>query len=212
MALLIVAGGAVLISGGNAAVIAPLFPLIAIAALALAAGAVGRTFGVVRPRLDGALVRHLIGSALPLFAYTIAFFIYFRIDAYLLAFIKGEEATGLYGAAYNFAFGLAFLPLMLGRGALTRFAACRTVEELRPAYRRTTVLTGLFAGGLSVLRLAAAPLFLLLYGSDFSGAQTPYLFLIAAQALYFFTHLNYVLIIARGRTRLAGGSRCLRWS
>jgi O-antigen/teichoic acid export membrane protein len=52
-----------------------------------------------------------------------------------------------------------------------------------------------------MLVTAAAPLFLYLYGSGFAGAQAPYLILIVAQGLFFFTHLNYMLIFARGRMR-----------
>ena len=202
-ALLIAGGAALFISQGRTDAIAPMFPLIAAVALALAAFAMVRSFGMIRPQFDAALVRRLFGSALPVFASTIVFFVYFRVDAFLLAYLKGEEATGLYGAAYNFAFGLSFLAMMLGRAILPRLAACKTVVALRAAYLRSAALTGLLAGGLSVLLAVAAPLFLSLYGSSFAGAQAPYLILIVAQALYCFTHLNYVLIFARGRMRTA---------
>ena len=70
----------------------------------------------------------------------------------------------------------------------------------------------MLAGGLSVLLVAAAPLLPRLYGEGFAGAQSPYLFLILAQALYFFTHLNYVVIIARRRARTAWGLTMLTLS
>ena len=200
-ALLIAGGAALFASQGRTDAIAPVFPLIATVALALAVFAMVRMFGIIRPQFDAALVRRLFGSALPVCASTIVFFVYFRVDTFLLAYLRGEEATGLYGAAYNFAFGLAFLPLMLGRAILPRLAACKTVVDLRAAYFRSAVITGLLAGGLSVLLAVAAPLFLSLYGSGFAGAQAPYLILIVAQGLFFFTHLNYMLIFARGRMR-----------
>ena len=200
-ALLIAGGTALFVSQGRTDAIAPMFPLIASVALVLAVFAMVRSFGMIRPQFDGTLVRRLFGSALPVFASTIVFFVYFRVDTFLLAYLSGEEATGLYGAAYNFAFGLAFLPLMLGRAILPRLAACKTVVALRAAYLRSAVITGLLAGGLSVLLVVAAPLFLSLYGAGFAGAQAPYLILIVAQGLFFFTHLNYMLIFARGRMR-----------
>ena len=98
-------------------------------------------------------------------------------------------------------FGLAFLPLMLGRAILPGLAACKTVVALRAAYFRSAAITALLAGGLSILLAVAAPLFLSLYGSGFAGAQAPYLVLVVAQGLFFFTHLNYMLIFARGRMR-----------
>ena len=200
-ALLIAGGAALFVSQGRTDAIAPMFPLIAAVALALAAFAMVRSFGMIRPQFDAALVRRLFGAALPVFASTIVFFVYFRVDAFMLAYLRGEEATGLYGAAYNFAFGLAFLPLMLGRAVLPRFAACKTAVTLRATYFRSAVITGLLAGGLSLLLAVAAPLFLSLYGAGFAEAQTPYLVLIVAQGLFFFTHLNYMLIFARGRMR-----------
>ena len=200
-ALLIAGGTALFVSQGRTDAIAPMFPLIATVALVLAVFAMVRSFGIIRPQFDAALVRRLFGAALPVFASTLVFFVYFRVDAFLLAYLRGEEATGLYGAAYNFAFGLAFLPLMLGRAILPRLAACKTVEALRAAYFQSAVITGLLAGGLSVLLAMAAPLFLSLYGSGFAGAQAPYLVLIVAQGLFFFTHLNYMLIFGRGRMR-----------
>ncbi len=200
-ALLIAGGTALFVSQGRTDAIAPMFPLIAAVALALAVFAMVRSFGIIRPQFDAALMRRLFGSALPVFASTIVFFVYFRVDAFLLAYLRGEEATGLYGAAYNFAFGLAFLPLMLGRAILPRLAACKTTVTLRATYFRSAAITGLLAGGLSVLLAVSAPLFLSLYGSGFAGAQTPYLILIVAQGLFFFTHLNYMLIFARGRMR-----------
>ena len=210
--LLLIGAAVLLISRGQAEALAPVFPAVAAVAVAIGGIAVWRSFGAVRPQFDVRLLRQLFGSALPVFASTVVFFVYFRVDAYLLAFLVGEEATGLYGAAYNLAFGAAFLPLMLGRTALPRFAACESVAALRSIFLRTAALTAMLAGGLSVLLVAAAPLLPRLYGEGFAGAQSPYLFLILAQALYFFTHLNYVVIIARRRARTAWGLTMLTLS
>ena len=202
-ALLLAGGAVVLVSQGQAEALAPVFPAVATVAVLIGAIAVWRSFGAVRPQIDVNLLRQLAGSALPVFASTVVFFVYFRIDVYLLGFLKGEEAIGLYGAAYNLAFGAAFLPLMLGRTALPRFAASESVAALRSTYFRNVAITALLAAGLSALLVAAAPFIVNLYGSDFAGARVPFLILIVAQALFFFTHLNYMIIIARHRAGTA---------
>ncbi|MDH5201383.1 MAG: oligosaccharide flippase family protein [Candidatus Bathyarchaeota archaeon] len=211
-ALLLLGGALVYAGEGRQEAIAPVFPAVASVSVVIAVIAVLKSFGAVRPAFDLTFLRPLLASALPVFASTVMFFVYFRIDAFLVAYLKGDEATGLYGAAYNFAFGLAFLPLMFGRALLPRFAACETAAALRSLYLRTGAFTAAFAGGLSTLLVLAAPLFLHLYGADFRGAQAPYLLLIVAQAFYFFTHLNYVVLFARARSRTAFGLTVLALS
>jgi len=198
----LLAAGSLLASLGAAPLaIAGLFPAVALISTFVALWFLRRSLGLVAPALDLRFLAGMIRSGAPIFASTLAFFAYFRVDAFLLAHLKGEAATGLYGAAYNVAFGAAFLPMMFGRTLLHRFAATDSGSALRAAYAHGARTTALLAAGLSAALLVAAPFFRYIYGQEFSGAQAPYLLLVGAQLLYFHTHLNNVFLVALNRAK-----------
>jgi O-antigen/teichoic acid export membrane protein len=198
-AVLLIGGTLAIASGGSAAVVAPVLVAVALGSVACAGAASIRTFGFVRPALDLHLLRTLATVALPVFGTTAVFFLYFRIDTYLLSFISGNDATGLYGAAFSVAFGLSFLPLLFARSLLARFAS-PSPAALRSSYRRAASVTAAFAIGLSAVLLLATPALPVLYGDAFAAARPAYALLVIAQGVYFFTHLNAMLFFARGRS------------
>jgi O-antigen/teichoic acid export membrane protein len=202
--LLLIAGGAIVVTAGaGETALGTLFLTVAVASVIFAAATAVRAFGFARPEIDLSFLRSLAAPALPAFGTTLVFFLYFRVDAYLLSAIKGAEATGLYGAAYNVAFGASFLPLLFGRAMLARFAAATAARELRAAFARAAKVTAGMAIALSLVLLLAAPLFLALYGDSFSAARGPYLLLVAAQAIFFFSHLNDMLLFGTRRGGVA---------
>lgn len=71
-----------------------------------------KKFAGISFRFDAALSREIIRKALP-FGFSIVFAnIYFYIDSVMLSFIKGDEAVGIYSAAYNITLAILVIPSM----------------------------------------------------------------------------------------------------
>ncbi len=201
--VLLVAGGAILLASGPPMAVALLFPAVGAVSVGIAAVALVLHFGVVLPRADLTLMRSLAARAFPVLATTLLFFVYFRIDAFLLAGMRGDEAVGVYGAAFNFTYGLAFLPLTFGRAMMPRFAAAADASSLGRAYRRSMAVVVGLGAAISIALLALTPAFERLYGSGFEGMRTPYLLLIVAQFLYLATNMHVELLFGRSKGRAA---------
>jgi O-antigen/teichoic acid export membrane protein len=196
--LLLVGGVSLLAAGAGIDSVALLFPIAGMVSLAFAMVAVGRRFGIVRPSFDAPLLRALALPSLAAFSSTVVFFAYFRLDLFLLGHLRGDDETGVYGAAYAAAFGLAFVPAMFGRNLLPRLAAAPRPGELSRLHISATVNMGAYALVVCALLLAATPLLTVVFGSDYRGIVLPYVLLVVAQALYALTHINYVRLLACG--------------
>jgi O-antigen/teichoic acid export membrane protein len=198
-AALVGAGVPLLLAHAGIITVASLFPLTGGASFLIAIAALVRRQGIPRPNLEIPLVRRLLRESIAVFAAVVVTLIYFRADSFVLAYLRGTHETGVYGAAYSFAFGLAFVPLMFQRILLPRFAATQEPDELRALFRRNARAVGAVALAVACMQVLAMPLLPLVYGAAFRRAQLPFLALVAAQALYFLTHLNYTLLLARSR-------------
>ncbi len=204
--VILLAGGLALLgTTGSATHVALLFTAVGGASALFAAGILALSFGVVRPRADWALLRTLLARAFPVLGTTVLFFVYFRIDAFMLERISGDRALGLYGAAFNFVFGFAFVPLMFGRTMMARFSASADSADLRSLYRRSVVAVLAFGMAISLFLLALTPAFERLYGASFAGARQPYLLLIAAQMLYLATNIHVQFLFGRTAAHIALG-------
>lgn len=204
-ASLLVGAVVLLATSGSAMQIAVLFPLVGAGSVLVAACVLTVHFGIVRPRADWSVLRALVGRSFPVLGTTLLFFVYFRIDAFILERIRGAVAVGTYGAAFNFVFGFAFVPLMFGRTMLSRFSASRDAVELRNLYRRSIALVLAFGATISLLLIALTPVFLGLYGASFAGARAPYVLLIVAHMLYLATNMHVQLLFSRGAAHVALG-------
>jgi O-antigen/teichoic acid export membrane protein len=186
----------------NVQAFAALFAGVGVASLAVATIMVVVRYGLVRPRLHHVGLLDAVPQAAPAAMAVLIWLVYFRVDAFLIAYVRGAAETGVYGAAYNVAFGLAFVPVMLGRGLLPRLASASSGSELRRSFYGG-MRQGVLAGACVTLALGAAlPVVGIVYGSEFSGVHVPYMLLVVAQGLYFVSHLNQVLLLARGHTSL----------
>src|SRR5581483_8282734 len=134
IALLAVGIPVFLAADASAQALAVVFLAVSAASLAFALLALVRAAGAVAPRLRVALTCELARAASPVLAATFVAMAYFRIDALLLAAIRGEAGAGLYAAAYNVAFGTTFVAVMFGRILLPRFAQAATPGALRLSY------------------------------------------------------------------------------
>jgi O-antigen/teichoic acid export membrane protein len=159
-----------------------------------------RRFGLLRPHLDARALASLLQESLPVAAAAITVLVYFRIDAFLLVWLRGSRATGVYSAAYGAAFGLTFIPAMFQRAHLPVFAAARTDTELKHELRRRARTYGVSAIGATAFLLALTPVISRLYGADFGDMRMPYLILACAQAVFFLNNVAYTVLLARGRS------------
>jgi O-antigen/teichoic acid export membrane protein len=204
-------GSSLLLSGamilawvdGTAMAVAIVFPVVGLGCLALAGVSLILTLGYVPPEFDIRFLARAIGRSFPVLFSTAIFFVYFRIDVLMLGYLKGPGETGIYGAAYNLAFGATFFAVIFGRTRLASLAAAEFSDELRRLYRRCMSDLLRAVVSLSAGLLALTLVLVHLYGDAFASSRIPYLVLIGAQALLFFTQLNYITLIARGRGRIA---------
>jgi O-antigen/teichoic acid export membrane protein len=146
--------------------------------------------------------RDALRAAAPIGLATILGTIYFRSDMVLLGWLRGDAATGAYGAAYRLFEGGFVLPALV-LAALFPALAERVVaprEEIGRLVRRATgwmALLGLAAA--AFLAFAVAPFLERIYGADYAESAT--LLQMLAPALCFIFP-NYVLLhflVAAGR-------------
>jgi O-antigen/teichoic acid export membrane protein len=111
-------------------------------------------------------------ATLPLALVVIVLTVYNRLDTYLVALFKGNEAAGLYSAAYRFldaltipaiAAGALVLSLTMTQGGRERLATLRKLAALAGGLGVVTAVAGLFL---------APRLLVFLYGEPFAPAGT----------------------------------------
>jgi O-antigen/teichoic acid export membrane protein len=197
---LICGGVALAAAHADAVAYAALFAATGAGSLVLATAAAFASYGATRPRLDMRWLAELLPEALPIFASVSVVLLYFRIDVFLIAAFRDASTTGVYGAAYNVAFGLSFVPMMLGRVLLPRFASASADGTLPAAFTRGLKVVAAAALLSTCALLVAMPVVGALYGASFDGIYAPYSLLALAQALFYLTHVFYVVLLARKRT------------
>jgi O-antigen/teichoic acid export membrane protein len=141
-------------------------------------------------------------ATLPFALVVIVLTIYNRLDTYLIALFKGNEAAGLYSAAYRFldaltipaiAAGALVLSLTMTQGARERLASLRRLASLAALLGVAVAVAGLFL---------APRLLVLVYGKPFASAGTCAILLLlsAPPAFAAATVLPIVVPFDRART------------
>jgi len=111
-------------------------------------------------------------ATLPLAMVVIVLTVYNRLDTYLVALFRGDDAAGLYSAAYRFldaltipaiAAGSLVLSLTMTQGGRERLATLRKLAAIAGGLGVVTAVAGLFL---------APRLLVLLYGEPFAAAGT----------------------------------------
>ena len=132
--------------------------------------AVGRRFGVVRPRVDLAKWRATLKESGPLMANQVARATVYSFDIFLVAVLIGRADVGFYGAAYK--------PVLFFSGALGLFYvsflsqySVLDAEHLRHLFRRTVLAAGAATLALATLLAAGAGLIVEnMYGEQYAPA------------------------------------------
>lgn len=200
-----VAGIAVLLAGGGIVLVAVVFLAGAIVANAYAFRALVRR--MVTPRFDvtpGGIRRVFVQSfAIGLGAVFNA--VLFRVDTIILSFYKSESVVGLYGAAYRVLDSTLFITYS--------FVAALLPSLARQTRTSTPSIGATYETGLKVLTVALFPLgtgFALFapaiidvtYGDAFAGAVPALRWLGGTIAIYGFSYLGSVLLVAQDRQRI----------
>ncbi|MCZ7539239.1 MAG: flippase [Anaerolineae bacterium] len=163
---LLLGWGVVGLAGG-----AVLTNVVTLAALGWLARPLAR--GVFAERLDGALLRGMIGASWPLMINHLLATVFFKIDIVLMEAINGNTIVGQYSTAYKWLDALNIIPAFLTMALLPVMA--RQAHEDRAALRRNYTLAVkllvIVALPLAVMTtFIAAPLIRVLGGAEYLPA------------------------------------------
>lgn len=186
--------------------------MVAVAVAMAAASALGAYHAVrllwpiVRPEFSWSreMLQVFRREVLPLGLAIVASLIYFKIDVPMLRWLCGDEATGVYSAAYKLLEVQAIVPSVLL--AATFPALARTViDNPREAQRlhRNTLLVLLGAGTVSAAVMLLLPEFAIrtLYGDQFGDAVPVLRALAPSVILTFVNFLETHMLVALGLVR-----------
>ncbi len=104
------AGLAVIASGGPLVLVIAAMPILASVQIIVAYGLVTRKYGRPEIVLDPAVLKTTFREALPFAFSLILYQLYSRIDVVFLGFFSGEAASGIYNVAYRIVFLVLFIP------------------------------------------------------------------------------------------------------
>ncbi len=164
-----------------------------------------RRAGGPRLAVDLRFWRHALRESYPYAILGFIGLVYFRMDALMLAWMQGAEATGIYTAAYRLLDAATDIPGVLVAAAFPAFARLHQQPRatLRRAHRATFML--LAAAGVPVMAgmmVLAGPVVSLLYGSAFQESVTVLRLLSVAVFLIFADTANTMVLYSGDRMRL----------
>lgn len=146
--------------------------------------------------------KNLLLESLPMGTILVVFTIYNRIDTVILSAISGQEAVGLYGAAYRILevlilgaayFANSILPL------LSRYAH-NDRDKLRVLFRKSYVVLLLLGTFVAICTYIFAPLGVaVVAGPKFGGSVVALQILSLVPIVAYFNHLNGYTLIALGK-------------
>jgi O-antigen/teichoic acid export membrane protein len=164
-----------------------------------------RRYASLVPRVDFARWRRLLRAALPVGGSVLVATVYFRVDALLLASLRGPVAAGLYGIAYRPVEALGgFPPLYVAAlfPLLVLAAASRDEQRLTALVRRGARTLGIAALPVSAAGIVVAPFAVrILGGHGYAEAVTPLRILLAGLPLLALNGLCGAVIVALRRQR-----------
>jgi len=158
-----------------------------------------RVFEVRFAQFDRALALRMLRQAYPLAVTSIFVVIYYKIDAVMISFMRGDRDVGLYAAASTLAFAPLFIALALHQATYPALAKMRAEsgEQLYRAYRMSfkylTIIGLPIAGGLAALAPRALAI---VYDERYLDAATALQILTVALFLMFLNgFMGNVLIV-----------------
>jgi len=158
-----------------------------------------RRLGVrVKPLADRATLRSLLRRAPVPAASAVCATLYWRIDVFLLSYLRGAAEAGLYTAAYRLLDLAILLPQSLCQSLLPVMAANGAAAGAAANSYRSW-LAALTVPVAAVLTVAGAPVLGVLYGERFRLAAPVLAVLIWAAAPYAWNRYRACVLVARDR-------------
>jgi O-antigen/teichoic acid export membrane protein len=149
--------------------------------------------------------RAALRAAFPIGVATVLGTIYFRSDMVLLQWLRGDAATGAYGAAYRLFEGAFFLPALI-LAALFPALAERMVTsraDIGPLVRRAVGwMATLGLASAAFLAFAVAPLLQRIYGEDYAESALLLQLLAPGLCLIFPNYVLLHFLVAAGRQKV----------
>ena len=96
--------------------------------------------------------------------------IYLRIDAVILTYLKGEQSTGYYGAAFKFLDGINFIPVVVSTAIFPSMARLhdQSVDRLKSVYFRAVLGLAIVSIFVTAILFLFAPLLIsILYSQTY---------------------------------------------
>ena len=161
---------------------------------------------------DPPFIKGFLRESYPLALASLSEFINLRSDTIMLGAIKGEEATGIYNAAYGILVGLSSLAYSVSVACFPSFsrAYARSKKEIKELFSAVSAFSFLMsAGGAFFLFLFAKPIIRLIYGERFLPASLPLTILALAFVFISLNRLGIAALNSSGRQkdsfRIIGG-------
>ncbi len=135
---------------------------------------------------DKNLIKYFIKQAMPMALANVFVIIYFRIDTIMLSFMKSDEVTGWYNAAYLLIFSLSFFAYVIMMSIYPKLSnlAKKSLLQTKILYRKSLYLIAL--AGILILGISSLivkHLIPMLYGNEFLPAIN--IFYILTIAVFF---------------------------
>jgi O-antigen/teichoic acid export membrane protein len=128
---------------------------------------------------------------------SLARFLNFRADQWILAYLAPVSYLGLYAVSVNFSEVLLYVPNAAGTALTPSIAAARGEEQLAATLRAFRILTVLSAIGVAIAAVVGPILIPLILGAQFHGAIGPFeLLLPGAFGWIALTTSNHALLAA----------------
>jgi len=160
--------------------------------------------GWPRPAFERAFWGHALGRSLPYALLGVIGLIYFRMDALLLTWMKGNESTGIYTAAYRLLDAATDVPGVIVAAMFPTLSRLHVESKAKVRKTYLGALATLTLLGLPVLlamALLARPLILMLYGEEFRDSVLVLQILAVAVFLIFVDTANTMVLYASENLR-----------
>ncbi|MBI2143983.1 oligosaccharide flippase family protein [Candidatus Woesearchaeota archaeon] len=157
------------------------------------------------PKLDLAVVRHIIGNSMQFWMTSLLRMISQRADIIMLSVMQGFAATGLYGAAYKITEALRLIPLVIVTASFPTMSRlhAQAKESAKLLYEKTFYYLLIAAiPAATGLSLIADRLMPFLYGPGFASSAAALKLLIWAEALIFLHYLMGFMLSAVNKQHL----------
>ncbi len=156
-------------------------------------------------QIDVAFCRKIIVETLPFGLATLFYTAYSTVDSIFLSAMKGDEAVGLYSAAYRIIQIVIFIPMIWGVSSFPLMARYHVTSKdlltftLEKSFKYLTMVAVPMGVGITVL---SGKIIALLYGPQYAGSVTPLQILVWAAAVLFLDYPFAVLTLAVNRQKL----------